>query len=397
MPTALIIGGSVAGTRVALDLRRLGFTGEITIADEQLEPPYDRPPLSKGALTSADGAPSLLLSREQAATQGICLRLGSRAVRLDVAGQAVVTDDGTRLAYDYLVVATGARPRPLPWPAHDRLLELRTLADGRRLRRALRSSGTIAVVGAGFIGAEVASAARYLGVEVVMIDPLPAPMSSLLGAEVGSRFAALHAARGVKTRFGTGVDEIACAADGAVLRLTDGDMVTADAAVAGIGAQPADGWLASSGLPVDGGLICDSRCRVLDHDDIYAAGDIARWFHPRHRELVRVEHWTNAVEQAQFVARQIVSPSADEFTPVEYVWSDQYDWKIQIAGRPERGTAHHVIDQPDRSRFCALYVAGDGALTGMLTVNWPKAAILGRRALAADLSPSGLRDQITRI
>jgi phthalate 3,4-dioxygenase ferredoxin reductase subunit len=397
MPTALIIGGSVAGTRVALDLRRLGFTGEITIVDEQLETPYDRPPLSKGALTSADGAPSFLLTREQAVTQGICLRLGSRAVRLDVAGKAVVAGDGHRLRYDYLVVATGARPRPLPWPAHDRLLELRTLADGRRLRRALRDSSTIAVVGAGFIGAEVASVARGLGVEVVMIDPLPAPMSRLLGAEVGSRFAALHAARGVKTRFGTGVDEIAGDADGVTLRLTDGDVVTADAVVAGIGAQPADDWLASSGLPVDGGLICDSRCRVLGHDDIYAAGDIARWFHPRHRELVRVEHWTYAVEQAQFVARQIVSPSADEFTPVEYVWSDQYDWKIQIAGRPDRGTAHHLIDQPDRNRFCALYVADDGSLTGMLTVNWPKAAILGRRALAADRSPSGLRDQITRI
>ena len=140
MPTALIIGGSVAGTRVALDLRRLGFTGEITIADEQMEPPYDRPPLSKGALTSEDGAPSTLLSREQAVTQRICLRLGSKAVRLDVAGRAVVADDGTRLAYDYLVIATGARPRPLPWPPHDRLLELRTIADGRRLRRALRSS-----------------------------------------------------------------------------------------------------------------------------------------------------------------------------------------------------------------------------------------------------------------
>ena len=397
MPTALIIGGSVAGTRVALDLRRLGFTGEIAIVDEQLEPPYDRPPLSKGVLTSADGAPSLLLTREQAVNQGICLRLGSRAVRLDVAGKAVVADDGTRLGYDYLVVATGARPRPLPWPAHERLLELRTLADGRRLRRALRGSGKIAVVGAGFIGAEVASVARGLGIEVVMIDPLPAPMSRLLGAEVASRFAALHAARGVKTKFGTGVDEIACDADGVILRLTDGDVVTADAAVAGIGAQPADDWLASSGLPVDNGLVCDSRCRVLDHDEIYAAGDVARWLHPRHRELVRVEHWTNAVEQAQFVARQIVSPSADEFTPVEYVWSDQYDWKIQIAGRPERGTADHLIDQPDRSRFCALYVARNGALTGMLTVNWPKAAILGRRALAADLSPSGLRDQITRI
>ena len=397
MPTALIIGGSVAGTRVALDLRRLGFTGEITIADEQLEAPYDRPPLSKGALTSADGAPSVLLSTEQAAAQGICLRLGTKAARLDVAGKAVVADDGTRLGYDHLVVATGARPRPLPWPAHDRLLELRTLADGRRLRRALRSSGTLAVVGAGFIGAEVASAARGLGLEVVMIDPLPAPMSRLLGVEVGSRFGALHAAHGVKTRFGTGVEEIACGADGVVLRLADGGTVTADIAVAGIGAQPADGWLASSGLPVDGGLMCDSRCRVLDHEEIYAAGDIARWLHPRHREFVRVEHWTNAVEQAQFVARQIVSPSAQEFTPVEYVWSDQYDWKIQIAGRPERGTVHHLIDQPDRGRFCALYVGNEGALSGMVTVNWPKAAILGRRALAADVSPPGLGDQIARL
>jgi NADPH-dependent 2,4-dienoyl-CoA reductase/sulfur reductase-like enzyme len=112
-----------------------------------------------------------------------------------------------------------------------------------------------------------------------------------------------------------------------------------------IGAQPADGWLALSGLPVDDGLVCGSRCRVLDHDEIYAAGDIARWLHPRHRELVRIEHWTNAVEQAQFAARQIVSPSADEFAPVEYVWSDQYDWKIQIAGRPERGYRR----SPDRS------------------------------------------------
>jgi 3-phenylpropionate/trans-cinnamate dioxygenase ferredoxin reductase subunit len=153
MPTALIIGGSVAGTRVALDLRRLGFTGEIAIADEQTEAPYDRPPLSKSALTSADGAPSLLLSEEQAAAQGICLRLGTRAARLDVAGKTVVTDNGTRLSYDHLVIATGARPRPLPWPAHDRLMELRTLADGRRLRHALRTSGTIAVIGAGFIGA----------------------------------------------------------------------------------------------------------------------------------------------------------------------------------------------------------------------------------------------------
>src|ERR1700730_432121 len=130
MPTALIIGGSVAGTRVALDLRRLGFTGEITIADEQLEPPYDRPPLSKGALTSADGAPSVLLSAEQAAAQGICLRLGTRAARLDVAGKAVVAEDGSRLGYDHLVIATGARPRPMPWPAHDRVLEQSTLAGG---------------------------------------------------------------------------------------------------------------------------------------------------------------------------------------------------------------------------------------------------------------------------
>jgi len=396
MPTALIIGASVAGTRVALDLRRLGFAGDIVLTDEQFEPPYDRPALSKGLLTSADGVPVRMLSREQAAGHGIALHLGFKAVGLDTAGKSVLADDGTRLGYDHLVIATGARSRPLPWPAHDRLLELRTLADGQRLRRMLRGSGKIAVVGAGFIGAEVAAAARALGVEVVMIDPLPAPMSRLLGAEIGSRFAALHAGHGVQTRFGTGVDEITCGAGGVVLRLTDRETVTADAAVAGIGVRPGDDWLASSGLPVDGGVVCDSRCRVLEHGEVYAAGDVARWFHPRHRELVRAEHWTNAVEQAQFVARQVVSPSGEEFAPVEYIWSDQYDWKIQIAGRPERGVAHDPIDEPGRHRFCALYVTGDGGLAGVLAVNWPKATVLARRALAAGTAPSALRDQIIR-
>lgn len=395
MSTALVVGGSVAGTRVALDLSRLGFSGDIIVADEQLEPPYDRPPLSKSMLTSADGMPSVLLSDEQATGLGINLRMGTRAVGLDTGRSAVLMADRSCLSYDHLVIATGARPRPLPWAGHDRLIELRTLADGRRLRRALHESQSIVVIGAGFIGAEVASAARCLGVQVTMIDPLPAPFSRLLGDEVASRFMRLHLGHGVQVRFGTGVEDIACTAERVVAQLNDGNTVTADAAVVGIGVQPNDDWLASSGISLDGGVLCDSQGRVVNHGEIYAAGDVARWFHPRHGEYTRVEHWTNAVEQAQFVARQIVSSAPQEFAPVEYVWSDQYDWKIQIAGRPERGVVHEVIDMPDGQRFCALY-STDSELAGVLTVNWPKAAVLARRALAAQTSLSGLRDQLTR-
>jgi phthalate 3,4-dioxygenase ferredoxin reductase component len=395
MPTTVIVGGSVAGTRVASDLRRLGYAGEVKLVDSQHELPYDRPPLSKDMLTSAEESPHLLLSAEQADDRQIDLRLGVRAESLDVAGSAVILANGTVERYDTLVIATGARPRPTPWPLSERVLELRTLADGRRLRDALRVSRKIVVVGAGFIGAEVASAARTMGLDVVIVDPVTVPMSRLFGEVIGERFTQLHNAHGVTTQFGVGVAAIDVTSDGVAVDLTNGSTLRADLVVVGIGVQPNDSWLGSSGLALDNGVLCDSRCRAEGRPDIFVAGDVARWHHPRYGEAVRVEHWTNAVEQAQFVARAIADPAIDaEFAPVSYVWSDQYDWKIQIAGRPERGTEHRVVSNVDRSQFAAVYTDAQGFLSGALTVNWPRAAVLSRRALANDESLAQLWSQL---
>jgi len=398
MPTTLIVGASVAGTRVARDLRRLGYDGEVILLDAQLEAPYDRPPLSKSLLTSSDGEAPVLLSIEDAATQAIQLRLGARAVSLDVASSRVQLSDDTEIGYDTLVVATGARARPTPWPRHDRILELRTLADGARLRHALRNSSSVAILGAGFIGSEVSSAARAIGLDVVLIDPVPVPLARLVGTEMGQRLAHLHAANGFDTRFGVGVTRVDGTDAGASVYLTDDTRLEVDVVVAGIGVVPNQEWLLGSGLPVDNGVQCDSSCRVAGNETIFAAGDVARWFHPRHGRLVRVEHWTNAVEQAQCVARQIARPTQPEqFAPVEYVWSDQYDWKIQIVGRPDLGSSVEVVNDPQRARFCAVYADPSGDLAGLMSVNWPKATVLARRGLQDSRPAQSLATDITRL
>jgi len=396
--TALVVGASVAGTRVATDLRRLGYPGTVVLVDAQSEFPYDRPPLSKAMLTGADDAPVILLTAEDAAKHGIDLLLGVGAEALDVAKSRVTLLDGKELHFDDLVIATGARARAAPWPSHRRVLELRTLADGRRLREALRSSRSVAIIGAGFIGAEVASAARSLGLDVAIIDPLPIPMARLFGDEVGALFSQLHVANGVTTHFGVGVASVDPHDSEATVILADHTVLTVDLVVVGIGVLPNDDWLLSSGLVLDNGVVCDSSCRAVGRTNIYAAGDVARWHHPRHGEPTRVEHWTNAVEQAQFVAKAISSPhDVSEFAPVEYVWSDQYDWKIQIAGSPQHGVDHVVLSDSDQHRVCALWSDSEGAVVGGLTVNWPKAAILTRRAVAsgklADDLHTSLRSQ----
>lgn len=239
------------------------------------------------------------------------------------------------------------------------------------------------VIGAGFIGAEVASAARSMGLDVTLVDPAPVPMARLFGVEIGERFTALHTAYGATTRFGTGVTAIENRPGSVEVHLTDGSTLSCDLVVAGIGVLPNTEWLASSGIPLDNGVVCNSSCQVESPTLIYAAGDVARWYHPRHAEHVRVEHWTNAVEQAQYVAKAIVGRTNDTgFAPVEYVWSDQYQWKIQLAGRPERGVEHRVVGVDDR--FAVIYTDAAGSLCGVLAVNWPKACLLARRTLATD-------------
>lgn len=381
--TVVVIGSSIGGVRTAQALRSEGFDGRVVLVGEESQLPYDKPPLSKQFLTGQwDVDRVLLLTEEKADKDSIELRLGVPAARLDVAARQVLLADGTSLEYDSAVIATGASARPSPWRPESGVHVVRTLEDSRQLHAQLSDGGPVVVVGGGFIGAEVAGSARGLGHEVTVVDPLPTPIGRVVGPEIGRLFSELHHRHGVGTRFGVGVEAIEGAAGDLRIRLTDGTQLQAATVVVGIGAVPNDGWLADSGLPIDNGVLCDQFSRALDAPDVYAVGDVARWFHPGHREYVRVEHWTNAVEQGVCAAHNIAHPDdLRAYRPVEYVWSDQYDWKAQIVGRPNHGTRHEIVGNlsGENPRAGVLYTDETGLLCGAVTVNWPKALVQCRR------------------
>jgi NADPH-dependent 2,4-dienoyl-CoA reductase/sulfur reductase-like enzyme len=385
--TAVIIGASIAGVRTAQALRGANYTGRIVLVSDELVLPYDKPPLSKGLLAgTATVDDAALLTRAEADQLGIDIRLGYRAVRLDVARNEVEFQTGERLGYQHLVIATGARARPSPWGQPDGVHVIRTLEDSQRLRADLEQGGRLVVIGGGFIGAETAATARSMGIAVTIVDPSPVPMQRVLGPEIGERFTRLHQRHGVATLFGVGVEDLTGHRGQFHVHLTDGRTLDADYVVVGIGAIPNDEWLASSGVQVDDGVVCDEYCRAVDAPNVFAVGDVARWQNPRRDRFTRVEHWTNAIEQASVVAHNIAHPS-DLIThgPVEYVWSDQYDWKIRVAGEPGFADNRHVevIGEDARTgRFAGLYSSDGRTLSGMVVVNWPRALIAGRKALA---------------
>lgn len=394
-PTVIIVGASVGGVRTAQALRAADFPGRVVLVGAEDVLPYDKPALSKGLLAGISVADDItLLDEDGAHESGIELMLGRRAVRLHTAEAEVELDDGERLAFDDLVAATGASPRPCPWAAPPGVHLLRTLADATALRADLAAGGHLAVVGGGFIGAEVAATARGLGLDVTIVDPVRAPMAHLVGAEVGELFASLHARHGVRTRFGAGVEAIDGTRGTLRVTLTDGDALTASTVLVGIGAAPNDQWLASSGLTVSDGLLCDAYCRAIGAPRVHAVGDVARWWHSRHGRYIRAEHWTNAVDQAAVVAHNISHPGQlRPHSPVHYIWSDQYDWKIQIAGWT--GTERYEIigDPQAGGRFAVLYGRGS-ALSGLVAVNWPWALVAGRRALTSGGELAALRSAL---
>jgi phthalate 3,4-dioxygenase ferredoxin reductase subunit len=396
--TVVVVGSSIGGVRTAQALRSEGFDGRIVLVGEETALPYDKPPLSKQFLAGQwDADRTALLTAEAAEREGIELRLGVRATRLDIAAKQVHLADGTRVDYDQAVIATGASARPSPWRPGSGVHVVRTLEDSLALRADLDHDGPVVVVGGGFIGAEAAATARGLGREVTVVDPMPTPIGRVVGPEIGQYFTELHHRHGVATRFGMGVEGIEGAAGDLRVRLTDGSELAAATVVVGIGAVPNDGWLADSGLPIDNGVVCDEYCRALDAPDVFAIGDVARWYHPGHREYVRVEHWTNAVEQGLCAAHNIAHPDDPRsYRPVEYVWSDQYDWKVQIVGRPTRGTQHEVIGELSgvKPRAAVLYTDETGMLTGVVSVNWPKALVQCRR-LVTEGAP--FEDALSRV
>ena len=385
--STVIVGASIGGARTAQALRSAGYQGDITLVGDETALPYDRPPLSKGLLAGTATADSLtLLTRQQATDLGIRLRLGRTARHLDVAGSYVELEDGERMRYDDVVIATGARPRPSPWGKPAGVHYVRTLGDAAALRDDLARGGPLVVIGAGFIGAEVAATARQAGVDTVtLVDPAPVPMGRVIDPATAARLGALHREHGVATRFGTGVEAIDPAADGLVIRLSDGSALAAATVVVGIGAVANDEWLASSALPVGGGLRCDDRCRAEGAPRVHAVGDVARWHHAGYGALVRAEHWTNAVDQARYVAADIVRPGEQgPYQPVEYVWSDQYEAKIQVTGRTGADLRAVTLERAGQpGSFAVLCASGTGALAGAVTVSWPKAAIAARRAIKA--------------
>lgn len=396
-PCIVIVGSSIGGVRTAQSLRLEGYEGEIILVGEEPGLPYDKPPLSKSLMAGKLGESSIgLLTKVQADDAGIELLLGRKATGLNIAGALLELEGHEPVHFDNLVIATGASARPSPWGHRPGIHVLRTLDDARKLRADLLEGGELAVIGSGFIGAEVAATGRALGLDVTVIDPLPVPMSRIFNPEIGRWFGDLHRSNGVKTIFGTGVESIEGEQGSFILGLTDGQKIRASAVLVGIGAVPNDSWLGSSGLLVDDGVVLDEYCRAVNFPQVYAVGDVARWRHQKHGEDIRIEHWTNAVEQASCVAYNITHPDEPRaYTPIEYVWSDQYDWKIQVVGRVAGITDHITIGHPEiHGRFAALYTLDGSKLSGAAIVNWPKALLACRRGLATGIAIQKLREEL---
>jgi 3-phenylpropionate/trans-cinnamate dioxygenase ferredoxin reductase component len=370
-----IVGASLAGIRTAQGLRSKGFDGTITLIGDEERPPYDRPPLSKQILAGTrQPEQTVLVQADDLAALDLDLRLGQRATELDLDGREVGLTGGDRVSFDAVVVATGATPRELPGtPDLDGIHALRTLDDALAIRAHLEASPKVVVIGAGFIGAEVAATARGRGLDVTVLEVLPVPLGHALGTQMGLVCAGLHLDHGVDLRCGVGVAGFEGSDRVERVVLSDGTHVEADLVVVGVGVRPATDWLAGSGLDVSDGVVCDATLQAVGAPFVYAAGDVARWDHRLYGEQVRIEHWTNANDQGRSVAANLLSgpDAAEPFAPVPYVWSDQYDRKIQVLGRCRADdTVEVVFGSTDDRRFLALY-GRDGRLTGALGFSLP--------------------------
>jgi NADPH-dependent 2,4-dienoyl-CoA reductase/sulfur reductase-like enzyme len=352
-----VVGASLAGLRIAEALRREGYVGRLTMIGAEDEPPYDRPPLSKQFLVEDWDEGKLALLRGGAEDLDAEWTIGQAAASLAASSLILTLASGERVdEADAIVLATGARARRLPFGQDvEGILELRQLADARLLRLALGSSKRVVVVGAGFIGMEVAASCRQRGLEVVVVDPLPAPLIRGLGSVLGERVATRHREAGVEFHLGVGVEDFEGESRVTGVRLSNGVMLPADIVVVGVGAAPATEWLDGAGLEIDNGVCCDAT-GFTGRAGVYALGDCARWQNVHYPERPRFEHWTSAVEQASVVARRIVHGEAEEFAPIPYVWTDQFDLRIAIAGEVREGDEMQICHgKLDEDRFLALF------------------------------------------
>lgn len=379
-----IVGASLAGHRAAQTLRHEGFDGTITVIGEEPERPYDRPPLSKRFLTRELKADDLSIERD-GEDLNLDWRLGEQAQSFD-AGTLTIGLSSGHLRCDGVIIACGASPRVLPGPMPNGVHTLRTLGDAQGLRRDLVAGPRrLVVIGAGFIGSEVAASAREMGIEVTIVEALPLPLARALPLAIGEVCAGVHRDHGVDLRLGVGVAGLLAGPNGRVsgVRLDDGSIVDADVVLVGIGVVPNTAWLEGSGLRIDNGVVCDET--TLAAPGVVAAGDVARWPNPLFDEVMRVEHWDNAVAMGQHAARRLLTAEdlGEPFAPVPYFWSDQYDRKIQLVGRAGPSDRLEVVEGSlAERRFVAIVGRGD-RLVGAIGMNRPP-AVMGWSARIAE-------------
>jgi 3-phenylpropionate/trans-cinnamate dioxygenase ferredoxin reductase component len=369
--THVIVGASLAGATAAETLRKEGFEGRIVLIGTEDERPYERPPLSKDYLRGESGRDKVYVHDEGFyAEHGIDLRLGRTATSLDTASGEVVLDDGERLAYDRLLLATGAEPRRLAIPGGelDEVLYLRSVQDSDTLRERLDRGGALVVVGAGWIGAEVAASARQRGLDVTVIEPASVPLERVLGAEVGAIYRDIHTDHGVQLLLGTGVE--AFEGDQAVerVRTSDGRVIECDLVVVGVGVQPRVQLAEQAGIAVDNGILVDEHLQA-SAPGVFAAGDVANAHHPFYGERIRVEHWANALNQGPAAARNMLDqPVAYERLP--YFFSDQYDVGMEYSGFAHSWDRVVFRGDPEGREFVAFWLTDDRVVAGMNVNVW---------------------------
>jgi 3-phenylpropionate/trans-cinnamate dioxygenase ferredoxin reductase subunit len=369
--TFVIVGGGLAGGRAAQALRAEGFEGRVVLVGEESERPYERPPLSKGLLLGKAARDSVYVHdtgwyREQ----DVDLRTGTRAVTLDRVDRVVTLDDGERVGYDKLLLATGSRPRALPVPGADLdgVLRLRTLADSALLADVLVHGARLVIVGAGWIGLEVAAAAREHGVEVTIVEAAALPLRQALGDRLAEVFAELHRGHGVTFHFGAQVAEVRGERRVSEVVLADGTVLPADAVLVAVGARPNTELAEHAGLAVDNGILVDPGLRTSD-PDIYAAGDVANAHHPLLNTRIRVEHWSNALNAGPAAARAMLGHEVS-YDRLPYFYTDQYDLGMEYSGWVPPGGADQTVVRGDLAgRECIVFWLAAGRVVAGMNIN----------------------------
>ena len=395
----VIVGAGHAGGRAAEALRAAGHTGPITLLGAEHHPPYERPPLSKELLAGAIPIEKTYIRpRAWYGEQEIDLRLGGEAVAIDRGAQRVRMKDGTEVPYDALLLTTGARPRILRLPGGEgpRILYLRDIGDSLRLRELLVPGARLAVIGAGFIGLEVAATARKRGASVTVLELAPHVLARVCPPEIADYVAELHRKNGVEIRTGVGVTAIEDMGDRLEIVTSGGERIAADYAAIGIGAQPNTEIAAAAGLAIEDGIKVDQFGRSSD-PQIYAAGDVTRHLNPLVGRHLRLEAWQNAQNQAIAVAK-VMAGGTVAFAEVPWFWTDQFDMNLQMAGAPDRWDRLVFRGEPAERSFTVFHLA-DGKPVAVTTVNAPRDMRFGRmlieRARAVD--PALLADKAVKL